>query len=88
MRQPGCSTGAAGNAGLATPETPSTPLVAHGTAATPPVVVDPTLVNSCLALPDLRMKKKDRKRKGAVKINHFLTSKVESILHLSSVRTN
>lgn len=63
VRQPGCSTGVAGNSGLATPETPSTPVVAHGTA-TPPVSVDPTLVNSCLALPDLRMKKKDRKRKG------------------------
>lgn len=63
VRQPGCSTGVASNSGLATPDAPSTPVVAHGTA-TPPVAVDPTLVNSCLALPDLRMKKKDRKRKG------------------------
>ena len=62
MRQPGCSTGVAGSSSLVVPEAPTTPVAAHGTAT--PVAVDPTLVNSCLALPDLRMKKKDRKRKG------------------------
>ena len=64
VRQPGCSTGVSGSTSLAmsAPDTAGTPVVAHG--ASTPASVDPTLVNSCLALPDLRMKKKDRKRKG------------------------
>ena len=64
VRQPGCSTGVSGSASLAmsAPDTAGTPVVAHG--ASTAASVDPTLVNSCLALPDLRMKKKDRKRKG------------------------